>query len=138
VIIAKNIKDKTSYGKPIIRDIKVKAPEKGVRKQYKIIITGENLIGQSVLINNKLIKSPVINQPFSLITFTNTNGLTVQSIRLSKDGKKLKVLINYDSNLIKETSDIRLFTVSTISGQTTGQVDLKNVEKTKKKWNTHP
>ena len=133
VIIAKNIKDKTSYGKPIIRDIKVKAPEKGVRKQYKIIITGENLIGQSVLINNKLIKSPVINQPFSLITFTNTNGLTVQSIRLSKDAKKLKVLINYDSNLIKETSDIRLFTISTISGQTTGQVDLKNVEKTKKK-----
>ncbi|MBI2996224.1 MAG: hypothetical protein HYY52_05905 [Candidatus Melainabacteria bacterium] len=129
----------TQIGKPIIKDVRlVKIP--GVKnvpankKRYKLIITGENFIKRTVKINNKLITSPIAFQPFTLITFVNKEGISIERMRVTRSDRDAKrtnfqVILEYDDSLLKGKEDVRFFTVSTLTGQTTGKADFKAPQK---------
>ncbi|MBI3591818.1 MAG: hypothetical protein HY094_10625 [Candidatus Melainabacteria bacterium] len=131
-LIAKSITEKELIGKPQITNTKLmKLPSKAQdnKKQYLLVLTGHNFLKRTVNINKTLIVSPIVFQPFSLITFTDKTGITIKRMRVTRNQKdirrtKMEIIFEYDDTLSKD-KDIRYFTVSTLVGQDIGSVDLK-------------
>lgn len=103
------------------------------KKQYLLKITGHNFMRHKVEINNQTVRSPVANQPFTTITFTDNSKITLKQIRVPKSLSEIKrVLIKarleYDSSVPVTSDDIRYFTVSTLNGQDTGKVTFRSAD----------
>ncbi|MBI1859237.1 MAG: hypothetical protein HYR97_09025, partial [Candidatus Melainabacteria bacterium] len=93
----------------------------------KLVIEGDNLIGSEIKANGTLLDPPIANQPFTIITFTNNDGLEIQNIRTKDkgDNKRVIVTLTYDRKRFKGTQDIRFFTLTTPAGQVTGKINLQ-------------
>ncbi len=138
-VVAKSIVTKDLIGKPVVLrsdlyELGRKENTKNTKKQYLLIVTGKSFIKRTVSINNTLITSPLVYQPFSLITLTNLNGITIQRMRVTRNENdtrrtKMEILFEYDTASTPASKDIRYFTVTTLVGQDTGSVDLKTPQK---------
>ena len=124
--------DKPLISQAILKELPTK---KGLanKKYYRLVLSGHNFIGKKVVINNKVINSPIQNQPFSLITFTNNKGITIQNIRVNKAYDKIKILLEIDQGLLNSNELIKYFTLSTIVGQVTSKINLNEIHRIIKK-----
>ena len=137
-LTVRSIVKKILIGKPILSMVHLNELNSTSKKKlYLLRLSGVSFMKRTVNINNKLIVSPIKYQPFSIITFTDNNGVTIRRMRVTRDGKdkrrtKMEVLLEYEDPNPEQKSDIRFFTISTLAGQVTGSVNLKSAVKSSK------
>ena len=120
---------KRNLSKPRITKMSIKelkSRRKDSVKRFFLTFRGDGFSGSRMIINGKRYKSPIKLQPFSFITFTNNAGIKLLKIRTRRNNTRLRVTFEYDDSKIKTKEDVRYFTISTLTGQAIGQVDLKN------------
>ena len=131
----KSIKSNMILNNPIISLVKLlEVPEtvaldKSGKKHYLLIVKGNNFTGNKFTIDKTKINSPIGNQPFTVLSFVEKDGITIKTMKVSKTGKRLTVLLEREQN---DTSNIRHFTLSTLAGQDTAQVNMNFVLERKK------
>jgi hypothetical protein len=131
-VTLKGIKAGWKIGKPKITKAqlyKLSSSNPKRKNAYILIMRGEHFLGIDVNASNRYIKSPIKKQPFSLITFVNNDGLVVQRVRVTKRRTRMRVIFSYDNSVSSSPTDLRYFTVSTLGGQITGSIDMKDVRK---------
>lgn len=118
--------------KPIIKKVKlIEIPNQlntnPKKKQYLLVIKGNNFMKSVVNINNQKVSSPIGNLPFTTLTFANNDKITLRKIRVKQNPSDItktimKVRLEYDISGPVNSDDVRYFTVSTLSGQETGKI----------------